>query len=112
VKLIHEKTGVVLANDLREARGLQKLKGLMFLKAFGPGDGLYIPWRNSVHNCFVRFSIDVIFLNQHHSVVKVIRGFKPWQFSAIYFRARHVVELPAGTVIADVSEGDRLLLTP
>lgn len=101
-----------LLHDLRVARGFQKLKGLMFLKAFGPGDGLYIPWRNSVHNCFVSFPIDLIFLSKDHRVVKVINGFKPWQFSAIYFRARHVVELPSGAAKVNLHEGGRLLFTP
>lgn len=85
--------------------------GLMFAKDFGKHDGIYFSWRNSVHNCFVGFPIDVIFIDKSALIIKVIRNFRPWHFSAIYFRARHVVEFPLGSVPETIQEGDRLEIT-
>ena len=87
------------------------MRGLMFARDFGGHDGIFFSWRNSVHNCFVRFPIDLIFITKDGVVVKVVRMFRPWRFSWIYFRARHVIELPAGVVPDSVIEGDRLAIT-
>jgi uncharacterized membrane protein (UPF0127 family) len=73
-------------------------------------DGLYFPNANIVHNSFVRFSLDVIFISRSNTVIKVIRGFRPWRFSRIYLKAAHVVEFPAGAVPEAVTTGDQLIL--
>jgi uncharacterized protein len=108
VKPIHEKSGLVLGSNIKVACGFQKMRGLMFARDFGGHDGIFFSWRNSVHNCFVRFPIDLIFITKDAVVVKVVRRFQPWRFSWIYFRARHVIELPASAVPESVAEGDQL----
>lgn len=72
-------------------------------------DGLYFRNCNVVHNSFVRFALDVIFVDKVNSVVKVIRGFQPWRFSSLYFKAAHVIEFPAGVVSESVVDGDILI---
>jgi uncharacterized membrane protein (UPF0127 family) len=44
---------------------------------------------------FMRFPIDVVFLDRDHRIVKISRELKPWR-AASCRRARAVVELPAG----------------
>jgi len=73
-------------------------------------DGLYFPNSNVVHNSFVRFSLDVIFISRSNTVIQVIRGFRPWQFSRVYLKAAHTVEFPAGAVPEVVAAGDQLIL--
>ena len=46
------------------------MKGLMFSKEM-IGDGLILDPGNSIHNCFVRFPIDVIFLNNDFKIIKI-----------------------------------------
>ena len=84
-----------------------RMKGLMFSKEM-IGDGLILDPGNSIHNCFVRFPIDVIFLNNDFKIIKILRSFKPWRFSWIYFKATKVLELPEGKIPFDVIEGDYL----
>jgi hypothetical protein len=86
---------------------LSRMKGLMFSKEM-IGDGIILDPGNSIHNCFVRFPIDVIFLNNDFKIIKIIRSFKPWRFSWIYFKATKVLELPEGKIPNDVTEGDYL----
>ncbi len=73
-------------------------------------DGLYFPNSNIVHNSFVRFSLDVIFISKSNMVVKVLRGFRPWRFSRMFLKAAHAIEFPAGTVPEAVMPGDQIIL--
>lgn len=112
MKIIHEKTGLVLGEQVVCADSFRKrLTGYMFYKQPPEHfDGLFFKNCKLVHNSFVRISLDVIFIDHRHAVVKVIRGFRPWKFSRIYFRAAHAIEFPTGTVPFSVSDGDLLVL--
>lgn len=107
MKIIHRETGYSFGEKINHATGFfERGVGLMFRKEMGSIDGLLIEPCNSIHNCFVRFPIDVLFLDKEDRIVKIIHGFKPWRFSWIYFRSRRVLELPAGKIPNYVKEGD------
>lgn len=109
MKVIHKDSQFVLGENIKHANNAWlRLKGLMFVDKMQGMDGLLLEPGNSIHNCFVRFPIDVIFLNRKNIVVKIIKGFKPWRFTRIYFSATKVLELPDGTIPANVKEGDEL----
>lgn len=108
MKVIHKKTNFILGEDIRYASTMgERILGLMFREKM-IGDGLMLEPCNSIHNCFVRFPIDVIFLDRDNRIVKILKGFKPWRFSWIYFKARRTLELPNGKVPNEVSVGDEL----
>ena len=108
MKLVHKETNTVLAKDLRIAKTfMERLQGLMFRKNF-LGDGLIIEPCNSIHNCFVRFPIDAVFVDKNMKIVKILRNFKPWRFSLIYFKAKKVVELPGGSLSETIKKDDLL----
>jgi len=105
----HIKSNFILGSDVKVANTfMSRLKGLMFVSEIKGMDGLIIEKCNSIHNCFVRFPIDVIFLSGDNQVVKIIKEFKPWRFSFIYFKAKRVLELPAGKIPDTVHKGDFL----
>lgn len=109
MKITHLKTKKVLGENIKEASSFYaRLKGLMFIDQMQDMDGLMLDPCRSIHNCFVRFPIDVIFINKKNEVVKVIKNFKPWRFSWIYFNAQKTLELPAGTLGDDINPGDKL----
>ena len=60
-----------------------------------------------MHMFFMRFAIDIVFLDRHDRVVHISRELKPWRVSAVVFRARKALELAPGaaahsnTVIGD-----------
>ncbi|MEX1099063.1 MAG: DUF192 domain-containing protein [Bacteriovoracaceae bacterium] len=109
MRITHKKTNKALGESVKVASSfIERLKGLMFIKEMKDFDGLLIQNCNSVHNCFVRFPIDVVFLSSDLQVVKILRNFKPWRFSLVYLKAKHALELPAGSVGRDVNEGDFL----
>ena len=109
MKVLHTKTGTILGEKVKLATSFSdRLIGLMFRSEMGEIDGLILDPCNSVHNCFVRFPIDVVFLTSENKIVKIIRNFRPWRFSWIYFSAKRVLELPGGSLGSSISEGDML----
>ena len=64
----------------------------------------------SIHTMFMRFDIDVVFVDEDGRAVKVVRGMTPWRI-AVDPTAHAVVELPAGSLRdGQVNVGDRLYL--
>lgn len=84
-----------------------RLVGLMFLKKERM-HGLILMNSPSIHTCFMRFNIDVVFINSKNIVTKIIRNLKPWSVTSFYFDTKYVLELPSGTLSKDAIEGDTL----
>ncbi len=74
------------------------------------GHGLWIEPCNSIHMFFMKFAIDVLFLDSGGRVKRVLLALKPWRVSPIVFGARTVVELPAGTLADRALVGRQLRL--
>jgi len=73
-----------------------------------PDEGLWIIPCPMIHTFFMRFSIDVLFLDKELRVRHVVENMMPWRMSRWVFSAHSVLELPAGTLDGSVSNGDRL----
>lgn len=88
---------------------LQRFKGLMGRPSLEFGEGLHINPCNSIHTFFMRIPIDVAFLDPSGVIVKQFSALPPWRATSVYRKARTVLELPAGTLLASgTQEGDRL----
>lgn len=71
--------------------------GLLQRSGLAEGEGLWILPCEGIHTFFMKFPIDVLFLNKKKCVVKLVRSMGPWRI-AMSLRARSVLELPAGTI--------------
>lgn len=113
LKAVNVTRGTVMATHLDVANsGKRRRKGLLGRECLAPGEGLWIIPCESVHTFFMRFPIDLIYLDRRNRVRKVRLSVDAWRISAC-FRAHSVLELPAGTVRATETErGDILELTP
>jgi len=72
-----------------------RFRGLMGVAELPPGRGLLLPWTSSVHTHFMRFPIDVVFLDGDRRIVSVAPALRPWRFAAAK-GATAVLELAAG----------------
>ena len=92
-----------VANTSEKRRtGLLKHTGLK------PGEGLWIVPCESVHTFFMKFPIDLVYLDRKHVVRKVRHAVGPWRLSAC-FSAHSILELPAGAAQASGTQtGDQL----
>jgi len=99
----------VLATRLEVAdSGPKRNKGLLGREGLAAGEGLWIVPCESVHTFFMRFPIDLVYLDRNYKVKKVRSAVGAWRLSAC-FSAHSILELPAGTVRATQTEaGDTL----
>jgi uncharacterized protein len=74
---------------------LARFRGLMGVAELPAGRGLLLPRTRSVHTHFMRFPIDVVFLDDERRVVAIRRSLKPWRFASAK-GARSVLELAPG----------------
>lgn len=102
--------GTVLADEVEEAASVwARLKGLLGRGSLREEEGLHIVPCNAIHMLFMRFPIDVAFLDSERRVVKAISDVAPWRATRIHLGARSALELAAGTLVRTrTHEGDLL----
>lgn len=102
--------GLVLGFQVSGAETFRlRLLGLMFRAGLPQGEGLLIRPCRAVHTHFMRFPIDVLFLDRESRVVHLIPAMAPWKLSPTIKDADAVLELPAGASGA-TAPGDLLEL--
>jgi uncharacterized protein len=83
--------------------------GLLKKQRLEPGEGLWISPCESVHTFFMKFAIDLVYLDKKKRVRKVRHSVVPWRLSAC-LSAHSVLELPAGTAAhSGTKPGDQLV---
>lgn len=88
--------GEVICSDLTIAdRPRTRMRGLLGRDSLNEGEGMLLRPAGSVHTAFMRFEIDVVYLDRRHRVIGVVHELRPWRMSGRR-GARAVVELPAG----------------
>jgi uncharacterized membrane protein (UPF0127 family) len=74
---------------------ISRLKGLLGKRELASGDGLMLRPANIVHTWFMRFAIDVVFVDADLQVVGITHDAGPWRLTGRR-GARSVIELAAG----------------
>jgi uncharacterized membrane protein (UPF0127 family) len=110
LRVINRTRQKVLGDQVEEARGFrQRFVGLMGRRDLPIGHGLLIVPCNSIHTFFMRIAIDVAFLDRDRRIIRLYRALPPWRATPVYFKARWVLELPAGVLAGSgTEEGDEL----
>jgi uncharacterized protein len=87
---------------------LRRMCGLLGRSSLPAGEGLLLRPAPSVHTAFMRFPIDVVFLDKHLRVLKLVERLAPWR-AASAPRARAALELASGEIARrSVDIGDAL----
>ncbi len=106
-KLLNKTKNEILVPTVEVANSFSKrLIGLMGRKSL-TNEGLWIPSCNSIHTCFMNFSIDLAFVDSKMNVVAIKHQVKPWRLVLPILKAYGVFELPSGTATR-ISVGDVL----
>jgi uncharacterized protein len=111
-KILNATRQVIISENTRFARSyFQRMLGLMGRKSLAQGEALIIDPCSSVHTHWMRFAIDVIYVNKNNIIVGIDANLKPWRIGKFYKHVQYVVELPAGTADnTGTLVGDRLVL--
>jgi hypothetical protein len=106
----NETRNTLLGNGVDAADSSAKRRtGLLKRSSLEPGEGLWIVPCEAVHSFFMKFAIDVIYLDRQRRVRKVTHNLVPWRISGC-LTAHSVLELPAGTADATgTRRGDQLI---
>lgn len=72
--------------------------GLLGRTHLADDEGLWIEPCDSVHTFFMKFPIDVAFVDREGIVVRTIARLGPWRATRLHALARSCVELPPGVL--------------
>jgi uncharacterized membrane protein (UPF0127 family) len=95
VALANDDGTVVCERCLLAETPVARLRGLLGRSGLSSGEGLLLRPAASIHTAFMRFTIDVVFLDRDLRVLKVAPEVVPWRTAGCR-GARAVLELPAG----------------
>jgi len=109
--LMNARTSQVVAHDVELADTREsRRKGLLGRDSLDSRAALILRPCFSVHTAFMRFPIDVVFVDREGTVVKVVRNLVAWRIAGAW-GAHAAIEFAAGTIAAGaVDVGDRLYL--
>lgn len=100
-----------IATDAKIADNfISRLKGLLGASRLESGGALIIRPCSSIHTLGMKFAIDVIFLDKHDKVVKIMNNMKAGRFS-LAWGASYVIELPSGVAdTTNIRVGDMIAI--
>lgn len=79
-KITNQKTSSVLFARSKVANTfMARLLGLMLKRPITKDEALIFYRANSIHTCFMRFPIDIIFLDKNFTVLKIYMAVKPFR---------------------------------
>ena len=110
--LRNRRSGRVLARRLLPALDSKTRRtGLLGRTSLAEGEAMIIAPTNAIHTWFMRFAIDIVFVNREGRIVKTRSTLKPWRMTGA-LRGYAAIELPAGSLQShDTIRGDILEIT-
>jgi uncharacterized membrane protein (UPF0127 family) len=86
-----------------------RLRGLLGVAALQPEEGLILVGEKSIHTFFMKFSIDVIYVDKHLKVIRTDINMVPYRLGPLVLQSAYVVEMPVGMIVNTATEvGDQL----
>ena len=109
-RVVNQTRGTVVAERVEIADSFwSRFWGLMGRRRLDEGHGLYLHSTYSIHTAFMRFAIDVVFIDEDGRVHKVVAAVKPFRAALATGSRGGGLELPAGAAAkASVEPGDQL----
>ena len=109
VKILTIENKLILENVSIADSFFSRLKGLMGKSNIDDNIGLIIRPCKSIHTFFMKFNIDVIFIDGNSKVVDVYIDLAPWRISKIYKDAKFVIEGKSGS-FAKLKKSDQIIV--
>ena len=102
---------IVIAEEVEIAnRWWARFRGLQFRSALPAGRALFLVPCPSIHTFWMRFAIDVLFLNREGIIVDIRKNLKPWRICLPESTSFAVIEVTAGQLPTELVIGDQVEL--
>ena len=111
-RLIHVPSGREAAVVSRADKWWAKGWGVLGKHALPAGQGMWLPGVASVHTIFVRFPLDLLFLDAEFRAVRVAPCTPPGRWLVRAAGGCHTLELGVGSLASDLGIGDGWRLEP
>ncbi|MBN1221025.1 MAG: DUF192 domain-containing protein [Anaerolineae bacterium] len=86
-----------------------RLRGLLRAAPLKKGEGLILVGEKSIHTLFMKFPIDVIYVDKNQKVLRVDGNMVPYRIGPFVAQAAYVLEMPVGTIAETATKtGDQL----
>ncbi len=86
-----------------------RLRGLLGSAPLQKGEGLILVGEKSIHTFFMKFPIDLVYVDKNYKVIRTDANMVPYRLGPFVAQSAYVLELPAGTIADTASEvGDQL----
>lgn len=109
MKCFNKTKNVLISDKIKIAQTFfTRLKGLLGRKNLEHSEGLYITKCPQVHTFFMKFAIDLVFVDNNNKVLKIVKNMKPWRISPYVFKAKNVIEFNSGFVEDKIVENNVL----
>ena len=119
MRAVNQTRGTVLCKHLEDAGGLAgQGRGLLGRDRLERGHGMLFEagrltpfmW---MHMFFMRFAIDIVFLDGDGRVMKIDHALRPWRLSSLVVGAHRALELEAGAARkSGTVPGDTIAIDP
>ena len=99
VKIVNQTKNTVLAERAVLANTpWSRMRGLLGRASLPLGEGLIICGCKSIHMFFMRFPIDVIFVDRNKRIIGLVQNIPPFALSPLFWKAESAIELPPGSI--------------
>jgi len=114
-KVLRKDESLLIARCFVAETPAQRMKGLLGRSSLPGDEGLWFPYETSVHTFFMKFAIDIAFLDRKSRVIALYHSFKPWRHTWIHLWALGGGTLEASAGVfekAGLKKGEELRICP
>jgi uncharacterized membrane protein (UPF0127 family) len=102
-------TGELLVHKLEHANTPAKAaQGLLGRSRIEDNYAMIIYHCQSIHTWYMKFSIDVVFLDAYRQVIFIVKNMVPWQYTGYIKDSQYAIESKVNSLADRVDIGDRL----
>ncbi len=99
IQIINKSKSRTIFSDAEMTENFKdRFMGLMFKKLSPDFSALVIDRCDAIHTFFMRFNLDLIFLNREGVVLKIVKELKPYRISPFVSKAYYVIEIASGKI--------------
>lgn len=99
MKILNLTKNTVIATRVQKADTiLSRMTGLLTRRAIAEDEALIITRCKSIHMFFMKFAIDVIFVDRKNTIAGIVEDIKPFALSPTFYKSNYAIEGPAGMI--------------